>query len=756
MPLSLSDIITNPCPTCDVTLAKILKYQGRSLADLAMEPEVFMKKHITLCLRNLRNAIFSDAEDSDDQDTTTGDSDQNAGRDLEEHGLANGGRVYSVDGQEGCGVGDVSSGNGEPTEGRIDVSLREEKTQSPEAKREAELRKRLQSLTYLTLPVGKTFEKEEEIRQEVIKSGRLPEGRTVGDLLNIPITPFSEFQEALDATKTGEEKLLVEEMIVKSLHDMQMEYFMIDEAVRSIEAEIDTSESETRGSGERKGVTEVFSIHNPLEPEDSVVWEDKKEADLYGFPYDPSAMRRGNQNPTEQTGGKYSMRGRELRSRSKPIELPLYPGYEHHQRNQALQTKLTRRRKEKEKGVETSTETLRADSVPPPSAVVPRKRPGRPPKNPAPVLPTVPKDQTLPALLSRTGSANGYSVSPPPAEQYIDPQNGAGGPENMAPTKCLHVRFSLARRGELGGILSRQPNPLRVSGDSVGESSAPSMTQSMPVAPSQFYQSERQTGQGDSFLDSPNGGRSESPHGESAPESIVHQLEIPTKSGDGSRVRSRVRVRNRAPRRAADRQPATGSSALRIETSGTSISTDQPEPSKTTPGNSVGYSTEADSVASDGGQNFHSSAFQSPKKTPGASPRRASGNPPAVMQFSSTPSPMYGVFSSRSPFPPGTSDMDPYRPRVRGKTYKTPTSITRTEAPPKTTTEEEFLAAQNGNLGKRKRVKTALAYEAPSLRRKEKADAEDDGEEDIFSESSEEEPDEDDSGGYGKRRRKRR
>lgn len=141
-----------------------------------------------------------------------------------------------------------------------------------------------------------------------------------------------------------------------------------------------------------------------------------------------------------------------------------------------------------------------------------------------------------------------------------------------------------------------------------------------------------------------------------------------------------------------------------------------------------------DASATSGGNHdfrFHSNSFTAPNKTP-VGKKSTSGPSTPAMRFNGnsagSTSPMFGVFQSR-PGPaslPAISGSSPTelspqdgledgksRQRVRGKTYKTPTFVSRTDADPRATKEEEFIEAQNGNLGKRKRTRTALAYDAP-------------------------------------------
>ncbi|KAI9838827.1 MAG: hypothetical protein M1819_004033 [Sarea resinae] len=52
--------------------------------------------------------------------------------------------------------------------------------------------------------------------------------------------------------------------------------------------------------------------HDPRKPEEPVVYEDKKEAGLYGYKYDPDPKKRGLQEPDKQKYGRF-VGGRELR-----------------------------------------------------------------------------------------------------------------------------------------------------------------------------------------------------------------------------------------------------------------------------------------------------------------------------------------------------------------------------------------------------------------------------------------------------------
>ncbi|KAG0633651.1 hypothetical protein HOY80DRAFT_596815 [Tuber brumale] len=770
-----------PCPTCPTTEERILScLEKKNAGDCRMSPEEFMDKHRELCANSVQDEpLVSEGEMEEEDDY--GDYDEedegeegDAGEEHEELGGEE--EDYAVDGDEELMEGD---------EGVI------RKIAPAASGAGAVLCKVAESLPgYLSIK-PEDVDKEIEVRRSAITTGRLPEGRSVEDILFIPITPISTFQGYLENSKTPAEKFLVEEKIVEALADLQVEYLMIDDIVKRKEASTPDGESTAvsqTARGRKKGKPRV--VRNPLEPEDPVVWEDKKEAELYGFSYDPAIDKRGRQNADEQQAGKYSIRGRELRSRQKAVEMVLYPGYEHiDQRVQTIQPKVTRRRKpaaDKEKCGE-SPEQHRAGSAPPPTSAVPqRKRPGRPPKNASSslFLSASSKDQASAQALSRTHSADNVARPRAGEKPKVDPNRtpprSISGTLVRSSPDCLKIKFRGARLAEYLNIVSQESNLASTQRDFYGRSGpsslVPATTQSEPVSPTRFYP-DNHTRQGDSFMPLVNGGvngqRSESPIYDSA-ESNPGDYEGVGRGRPRPRGRGRARGRARGTR--GPGRPGRGS-GLRVETSNAANPVACGEPVSANPEtptlSAVEYSEAEDAVmsaaASDRGHNYHSNAFQTLSKAPGSAKRSA----PAVTHFNATPSPMYTVFQTRlGPHPlPSTSTSPTYhenrssvetdhgRPRVRGKTYKTPISVSLNEAEPRTTKEEEFIAAQNGNLGKRKRVRTALAYEAP--RRKARAVAGRDGavggghspgcvSGDRDDETDSSEPDDDDSGGYGK------
>lgn len=773
-----------PCPTCPITMEQILSCLGRkSAGDRRMNLEEFTDKHRELCAKNVRDESLVSEEEMEEEDEY-GDYDEEEGDEGEE-GDAGEGLDGELEGEEEDYAAD---GDEEPVE-EVDGVI--QKTVPAASGAGEVLRKVAESLPGYLSVKPEDVDREIEIRRSAITTGRLPEGKSIEDILFIPITPVSAFQEYLENSKTPAEKFLVEEKIVEALADMQVEYWMIDEIIKRKEASTPDGEraaisKPVRGRQKRKPRV----ARNPLEPDDPVVWEDKKEAELYGFSYDPAIDKRGKQNADEQQAGKYSIRGRELRSRQKAVEMVLYPGYEHiDQRVQTIQPKATRRRKpaaDKEKSGE-SLEQLRAGSAPPPVSAAPqKKRPGRPPKNASSALflSAAVKDQASAQALSRTHSADNVARPRVGEKPKVDPNrtppSSISGTLVRSPPNCLKIKFRGARLAEYLNIVSQESNLASTQRDFYGRpgpsSLVPATTQSEPVSPSRFYP-DKHTRQSDSFMSLMNGGvgvqRSESPVYDSA-ESNLGDYEGVGRGKPRSRGRGRARGRARGTR--GPGRPGRGS-GLKIETSNAANPIGHGEPLSANPEtptlSAVEYSEAEDAAmgaASDRGHNYHSNAFQALPKAPSS----AKHSTPAVMRFNSTSTPsMFSVFPTRlgQHQLPSTSASPTYndnnrssvetdhgRPRVRGKTYKTPTSVSLTEAQPKTTKEEEFIAAQNGNLGKRKRVKTALAYEAP--RRKARAVAGRDGavgsghspesvsgERDDETDSSE--PDDDDSGGYG-------
>jgi len=770
-----------PCPTCPITVEQILScLERKSTGNRRMSLEEFMDKHRELCVKNIQDEPLVSEEEMEDE-YEYGDYDEE--EDEGEEGDAGEGLDGELEGEEE----DYAVGGDEELVEEVDGVIQKiVPTTSGAGEALCKLTEALPG--YLGIK-PEDLDKEIEIRRSAIAAGRLPEGKSVEDMLFIPITPVSAFQEYLENSKTPAEKFLVEEKIVEALADMQMEYVMIDEIIKRKEASTPDGERAAisrpvRGRQKRKPRV----ARNPLEPEDPIVWEDKKEAELYGFSYDPAIDKRGKQNADEQQAGKYSIRGRELRSRQKAVEMVLFPGYEHiDQRVQTIQPKATRRRKpaaDKEKSGE-SQEQLRAGSAPPPASATPqKKRPGRPPKNAqsALFLSVAAKDQASAQALSRTHSADNVARPRVGEKPKVDPNrtppSSISGTLVRSPPNCLKIKFRGARLAEYLNIVSQESNLASTQRDFYshpGPSSlVPATTQSEPVSPTRFYP-DKNTRQSDLFMSLVNGGvggqRSESPVYDSA-ESNLGDYEGIGRGRPRSRGRGRGRGRARGTR--GPGRPGRGS-GLKVETSNAANPLGHGEPLSANPEtptlSAVEYSEAEDaavSAASDRGHNYHSNAFQALSKNSGS----AKHSTPAVMRFSSTPPGMFTVFPTRLGHHqlPSTSTSPAYnenrssaetdhgRPRVRGKTYKTPISVSLTEAQPKTTKEEEFIAAQNGNLGKRKRVKTALAYEAP--RRKSRVIAGRDGavggghspgsvsgERDDETDSSE--PDDDDSGGYG-------
>ena len=525
------------------------------------------------------------------------------------------------------------------------------------------------------------------------------EGWTLRDHLNAPITPITEFQERLRAAQSEEERFSIQESIVKSLHDMQQEFLAIDDVVKCLEAEAATAEPGTSG-GDR--TRRKVQARNPLEPEDPVTFEDKKEADLYGFTYNPSPSHYGNQVPRKRRVGRPATRGRGQSGPPIPDELPLYPGYEYIPPGGNPQPKTTRSRKqaiEKTAG-ETSVGPSGARSVPPPNRAPRTQRAARRDlKNTAPAPPSADNNGQA---LSNPNSTQTQDIEKEEEEVSVEVPGVRSAPNRIPKSQRV------MRKGSKNAAPAPPPPPTAKGGKALAaphSTQGPSSSQSLvePAVLSKVYTSE--------------------------PIDKTLPREIFSARFSGAHLQMFREVVSREPN-PAPALGANGSShqgtpiARRLRSKPTKSALRNVTQSTKVPAVSAGISSEqaiepkiSNEIvkrAAVGEHHLHQGAIQASRG--------------AGAYFDSTPLPMPSVLSPAIPVPTAVADPDPPqpKPRARGRTYKTPYSVTATETP-KVTREEEFRAAQNADLGKRRRTKPASAYEAapPPLpkKRKRAADA---------------------------------
>ncbi|KAL7275498.1 hypothetical protein RUND412_001556 [Rhizina undulata] len=683
-----------------------------------------------------------------------------------------------------------------------------------------------------------------------IATKTLPEGYTPESLLHAKLVDPEVFLESIEAATTEEERLLAEENAVLALHAIQKEYVLLDQAQKELEAGVFPDRgSSTRGRGRGRGgrgrkITRLR--RNPLEPEDHVIWEDKKEADLYGFQYDPAPEKRGNQDADGQQSTKYSIRGRELRSRDKVCGFVTVPGYEYQDpRAQTTQPKASRRRKNMMDGKDSE----RAESAPAqpfPAEVVVKRKVGRPPKKPPTGIPG-PVGQRLAPALSRTLSAdrlprlntllgpNSACSTPvsagtaPSVSGNIGSEQGEGTTSKVFQDDSklfFQVNFGGTAREELNKMFPGDFNrgsgavPRMVTGRELGNTS----TQSAPVSPSRFYRRQllpSSLNTSGLTVDSGPNSPLSNPPVEAPPPIIRGKVGRPRGRGRGRGRPGRPRGRGRGAANSLANRPHV-QEPHPYDDSGTPISWDDVARDKIFPKRSIPLHdasmqqkqqvqpvaaavntprlTERAGIITPAPPQYRPAipAYQPPPPPP---PQQATNQSPAfpprppymipsqgstsyaprppayssAAQVGIPPPPIYGVFSSRPALPGsvaskaasiptfvatgmhsssehhGKSDSDKDRPkgiRGRGKTYKTSKSASCSEAK-KTTKEEEFIAAQNAELGKRKRVMTALALEASRRRRRrggsDGSDMDTDGD-DEDDEDEEEEEEEDEEG----------
>ena len=646
-------ITVHPCPLCGASLAKVLRHQELSASGSEMSPEDFMEAHIQLCF--LHGDWFPRSEASG-----SSSGHETAGAGFVGH--------QGEPGDSGPHLGTGGQRGGEEDAGDASTGL-EEKWQV--------------LAEYLAKRHG---EKSAEEGEEEAMPDQLPEGWTLRDYLNAPITPIAEFQERLRAAQSEEERFSIQESIVKSLHDMQQEFLAIDDVVKCLEAEAETAEPGTSG-GDRK--RRKVQARNPLEPEDSVTFEDKKEADLYGFTYNPSPSHYGNQVPTKRRVGRPATRGRGQSGPPIPDELPLYPGYEYVPPGGNPQPKATRSRKqamEKTAG-ETAAGPSGARSVPPPNRAPRTQRAARRgPKNPVPA-PTSQTQDLEKAEEEASVEVPGARSAPnriPKSQRAM-----RKGSKNAAPAPAP-VPPPTAKSGKA----------LAAPHSTQGSSSSQSLVESAVLSKAYASEPVDKTLPRELFSARFSGVHLEmfrevvSQESNSAP-----ALGATSSSHQGTPIARRLRSK---PTKSALRN-VTQSTKAPAGSAG--ISSEQASEPKTL--------NEIAKKAAVGEHDLHQGAIQASHG--------------AGAHFDSTPLPMPSVLSPATPVLTAVADPDPAqaKPRARGRTYKTPYSITVTETP-KVTREEEFRAAQNADLGKRRRIKPASASEAapppPPKKRKRAAD----------------------------------
>ena len=661
-------ITVHPCPLCGASLAKVLRHQELSASGSEMSPEDFMEAHIQLCFLHGDWVPRSEASGSSSDQETAG-----AG-------------FVGHQGEPGDSV--PHSGTGGQRGGEEDA---EDASTGLEEKWQV-------LAEYLAKRNG---EKSAEEGEEEAMPGQLPEGWTLRDYLNAPITPIAEFQERLRAAQSEEERFSIQESIVKSLHDMQQEFLAIDDVVKCLEAEAETAEPGTSG-GDRK--RRKVQARNPLEPEDSVIFEDKKEADLYGFTYNPSPSHYGNQVPRKRRVGRPATRGRGQSGPPIPDELPLYPGYEYIPPGGNPQPKATRSRKQaiERTAGETAAGPSGARSVPPPNRAPRTQRAARRgPKNPVP--PPTSADKSGQAL-ANPNSTQTQDLEKAEEEASVDVPGARSAPNRIPKSQRA------MRKGSKNAAPAPAPVPpptaksgkaLAAPPSTQGPSSSQSLVESAVLSKAYASEPVEKTLPRELFS-----ARFSGAHLEMFREVVSQEpnsapvLGATRSSHQGTPIARRLRSK---PTKSALRNVTQ---STKVPAGSAGISSKQASEPKTL--------NEIAKKAAVGEHDLHQGAIQA---SHGAS-----------AYFDSTPLPMPSVLSPAIPVPTALADPDPAqpKPRARGRTYKTPYSVTGTETP-KVTREEEFRAAQNADLGKRRRIKPASAYEAapppPPKKRKRAADA---------------------------------
>lgn len=584
------------------------------------------------------------------------------------------------------------------------------------------------------------------------------------DILNTGLTDVSVFHASIADTVTDDERLAAEENMVFAMHQAQKEYFMLEQilSTRRIQREVQEP-AQPRWKRGKNGVKrqKIKPAHNPLEPEDPVVWGDKKEADLYGYVYDPVKEKRGKQDPIAQQANKYSIRGRELRSRNRNYELKTVHGYEYRDpRTANMEPKLTRRRKQNEdkdkpgsRDASTPAQNIPAAgsntaasrsgaSTPVVEGQLPIKRkPGRPRGSgvfninnqvPPPLIKTksvdgiprhplsqaqnanMPSLDGLAVLSTLNNSSSNRHLEPMPSQGFLTPQ--VHNTTRLANSHISKLKYGDANRGRVQDIISRPgtATPSRITPPpQIGP-----ISQSAPVSPNRFY---HPPGLGHSLR--PNHAPILTPEvmasaaetsSESDGESDSDSPPPTRGRGRGGRPRGRGRGTRGRPRGSRGPGRPRGSRASRT---GVPI---VPHVAAKVEAETAAEAESAHALALPNGFDFSFTPSQGNGTAIGGDTTEAEADrnasaanirPPSlnltIPQPGATPSEARSTIS-----PTGSVDTLTGHPRVRGRIYKTPTSVSVDSSDLKATMEQEFAAVQNTELGKRKRTK-AIVYDPP-------------------------------------------
>ena len=653
------------CPLCGSSLAKVLRHQKQSASGSEMSPEDFMEAHIQLCF------LYGDWFPRSEASGSSSDH-ETAGADFVGH------QGEPGDSERHTGTGGQQWGEEDAGDARTG------------------LQEKWQVLAeYLAKRNGK---KSAEEGEEEAMPDQLPEGWTLRDHLNAPITPIAEFQERLRAAQSEEERFSIQESIVKSLHDMQQEFLAIDDVVKCLEAEAKTAEPGTSGGGRKRRKVQA---RNLLGPEDPVTFEDKKEADLYGFTYNPSPSHYGNQVPRKRRVGRPATRGRGQSGPPIPDELPLYPGYEYIPPGGNPQPKTTRSRKQaiEKKAGETSMGPSGAPSVPPPHRAPRTQRAAR--RDPKNIAPAPPSTDNSGQALANPKSTQTQQIEKAEAEAFVEVPGARSAPIRIPTSQRV------MRKGSKNAAPAPAPPPTAKSGKTLAAlylTEGPSISQSLHESAvlSKVYASE--------------------PADKTLPRELFHAKF----SGAHIQMFREIVLQdpNSAPALGATSSAHPGTPiARRLRSKLTKSALRNVKQNTKVPAGSAGISSAQASEpkifnemvkrASVGEHDLHQGAFQASHG--------------AGAYFNYTPLPIPSGLSPAIPVPTAVAGPYPAQPKppAQGQTYKTPYSVTVTETP-KVTREEEFRAAQNADLGKRRRTKPASAYEAapPAPPKKRKRQAE--------------------------------
>jgi hypothetical protein len=281
---------------------------------------------------------------------------------------------------------------------------------------------------------------------------------------------------------TKAQRLAVQETVVFSMLAAQVEFFKLRGLLeKKRAAELLPKLPAAKKSKTNKHYRQIQ--WTPFEPEDKVVYEDKKEAALYNFEYDPSPHKRGSQDPLTQ---RYSVRtSARMRSQAEP---KIMPGYEYAPLAQ-VEPKLTRSRGNAQPATagtitisRPSTSRRASPAIRPGEPA--RRGPGRPRKDgtnvaivraSALVPASAPPAATIPAMASApkpTPSSTlasirvplSASTSPAPPRATAKSLVTIPPPEMLSsseffPKKVIKIKFGNQGRESMRGILSREATP---------------------------------------------------------------------------------------------------------------------------------------------------------------------------------------------------------------------------------------------------------------------------------------------------------